>query len=264
MNSISPNSTLHYRYVIAALIIALCIATGFGLSDDPKLVDKISFALTVNSLVLGVVAIGYTFIASNKQEAQLVRLLETNSSISTAASDIRVASTEIKDHFHELPGRFDQVDRQLEAISQAAFKAPAEGSPQLTTPTEQPETANFKDYFLNLRYIGIASLYLYYRAYVAKKPINQELCDASETLELIFHVGNYQAAEAAGYLKAEFSTKEIMPVLLSEEAIAELQTAGPRLRKILGEDNKLSKMIEAIDKAIPNNLLQPSPPRGAD
>lgn len=79
---------LHYRYAISYLIILVIASIGFGLYDVPNLVDKVSFALTVTSLVLGVVAIIYTFVSANKQDAQLTRLIETNHDISSASIQI--------------------------------------------------------------------------------------------------------------------------------------------------------------------------------
>ena len=46
------NREIHYRYALSYLIILLIMSVGFGLFNVPNLVDKVSFSLTVTSLVL--------------------------------------------------------------------------------------------------------------------------------------------------------------------------------------------------------------------
>jgi len=73
-----PNKELHYRYIVSYLLAAIILLVALAYYNVPDLVDKFSFALTLSSLLLAILAIFYTIISAQKQDSQLTRLVETN------------------------------------------------------------------------------------------------------------------------------------------------------------------------------------------
>jgi hypothetical protein len=257
---VTTNREFHYRYGIAALILALCAAIGFGLYDDPRLVDKVSFALTVNSLVLSVVAIVYSFMASNKQDIQLAKLVETNAQISSAASDISATSKEMNDHLKELPKRLDNVDQHLIELNNAALQTSSAAiNAQLTADDpnrqEAPGGKGFTEYLTELTFAGIGSNYLYYKALVAGQVITPEMCENEHLADYLFQIGNLQAAEASGYLEADYSLEKITPRSMAETAKESIQRFVTKSREIFDADHHHIKTLTAIDEMLPDTAL---------
>lgn len=248
------NRELHYRYGIGALIVALCAAVGFGLVDDSKLVDKVSFALTVNSLVLSVVAIVYSFLASNKQEMQLARLARTNSEISSAASEITQTAREMGAHLKELPDRFDNLGKKISELNLSPLKAGNEEIAAQLNENEPnakvadaPPQATFTEYLTSLTYAGIAATYLYYKALEADSEITPQMTKRDHIPDYSFVVGNVQAVEASGYLKAKYSMKKIAPISMDQGAMQSMAAFVVKSQEMFDEERYLRKAFKAID-----------------
>jgi hypothetical protein len=241
------NRERHYRYAISYLVIALIAAIGFGLFDVPSLVDKTSFALTITSLVLGVVAIIYTFVSASKQDVQLSQLLETNLKISNASTDIQAAALTITEQVGVIPNRLDVLDVKLDSV--------------LSNPNPPPQGDAIPEYTLQdlrrfiseLPVAGIASLYLFHRAKEANVTIDDDLTKKISSVPFHFVFGVLTGAEAAGILKLSYTKGKITPessAPVFEEHIAnEMQ----RVLEILGPERNesLQMLILAIDREIP-------------
>ena len=103
MNS---NREFHYRYIVSYLLVAIILLVALAYYDVPNLVDKFSFALTLSSLLLAVLAIFYTIISAQKQDLQLTKLVETNASLGSAASEITSAARDMRLFAQEAPRHF--------------------------------------------------------------------------------------------------------------------------------------------------------------
>lgn len=260
----SSNATLHYRYAIVGLVLMLALAIGWGFYDDKDFVDKISLALTINSLALGFVAIIYTFLAANKQDAQVTKLIETNQSISSASADIRTTANSMLQNVAVLPSRLDQVDERLRVIAQNALNvpSPAEQEEINKAVREAPKAGegepsatakDFQKYLLDLPYAGIAVLYLFYKAHLASRNIDEDLTTKITGLPFAFHHGLLRGAEASGYLKISYSKNVIGPTELEASIKANMPTYIQGIRKALEneQENRLIKMLDAVDEKLP-------------
>ena len=124
---------LHYRYLISYLISAIILLFALAYFDVPALVDKLSFALTISSLVLAVLAIFYTVVSAQKQDLQLTKLIETNASLNNAANDITSAASEMRTFAREAPQHFQSLRATLDNMSadfDTVRSAPAPEQPQ--------------------------------------------------------------------------------------------------------------------------------------
>lgn len=108
---------LHYRYIMSYFVIALILLVALFYYNVPNLVDKLSFALTLSSLLLAILAIFYTIISSQKQDMQLTKLVETNTSLGTAVDEIKLAAKEIRVFALEAPRHFQVIRSKLDGIA---------------------------------------------------------------------------------------------------------------------------------------------------
>lgn len=255
---------IHYRYAIASLTLAVIVSIGFGLYDVPHLVDKISFALTITSLVLGLVAIIYTFISASKQELQLTKLIETNHDISKASDKIGSAAASLSEQLGTIPPRFDSVEAKLDALSQAALSGPdqsahsqsaanKEGSTDEEAPAPNPTLPEFKRYLSELPFAGMAGLYLIVRAIRRGTVIDQELIEKIGTLTLYYVLGLWHGAEAAGYVKIRYTKGTVIPVSVADVVSENIDEQIRHIIEVLGKDanSTLPTLVEAIDRSIP-------------
>jgi hypothetical protein len=245
---------LHYRYAISYLLMGLIAATGFGLFNVPDLVGKVEFSLTVTSLVVGVVAIVYTFLTANKQDTQLTNLMAANANISTASESIKVAATELAVQVQTLPSRFDSIDAKLQDLKGAAAGLPEKdrGAEMDTEPT----LSDLRKYLVELNYAGMSALYLALRAYRAKIKISEDLLKKAEKYPpFMFVYGLLVGAAGANlvdliYLEGGLQITRIAQVLEThlEEQLTDIKQSvskddpNPVLGRLIG---RIDQMFES-------------------
>ncbi|MFM4705911.1 hypothetical protein [Aeromonas caviae] len=83
---------IHYLYAMSYLISLIVLIISLAYYDVPELVDKFSFALTLSSLLLAVLAIFYTIISANKQDSQFFKIIEATSQLSGVVKNIDSAA----------------------------------------------------------------------------------------------------------------------------------------------------------------------------
>lgn len=206
---------LHYTYGISYLVCVIVALIAFALFDVPNLVDKISFALTIASLVLAVVAIIYTFMAANKQDGQLAKLLETHHSISTAASETRHAATSLLAHVSQLPPRLDSIESKLGALTQPEVAGLA---PALSPDTRLPQLTDkqFQRFLASLPFGAMAVLYGFY--IVQRKGLSLSEEDLTEWApnSSNFAIGVLVALDAMELISLKHHKGEVVPFGISD------------------------------------------------
>jgi uncharacterized membrane protein len=253
------NREIHYRYALSYLIILLIMSVGFGLFNVPNLVDKVSFSLTVTSLVLGVVAIIYTFISANKQDAQLSKLIDTNANMSSAANEIRYAATAITEQVGTIPPRLDLLDEKLSNIprssqtSHSGLAGTANNS--IATDIAMPEYTldQLKKFIVSLPFSGMACLYLFQRAREHTININEKLVARITTIPYLYFIGLLTYADASGLISYTVSEGTITPVSSITVFSDNIVRLVRGVLDYMDEHQKpmLKNMLDAIDRELP-------------
>ncbi|MDF0501572.1 hypothetical protein POK33_12670 [Burkholderia cenocepacia] len=107
------NHEIHYRYWIVILVFLLIVAVTVNWTTQPKFTEYIGNAATLISLVLGVVAIFYSYISNNSLSSSL-------GNISTASESLKGSEIEIKsvlEHSKLLASNHQENIRKLSEIS---------------------------------------------------------------------------------------------------------------------------------------------------
>lgn len=246
---------IHYRYAIGFLVLLAIAIAALGLYDIPNLVDKMSFALTITSLVLGLVAIIYTFLAGSKQDGQLARLIETNVSISQASTQIRDVATTLAGQVSAIPVRLETLGVKIDSLSKQEFKSPdpvkhADNKPPLTR-------QDLKEFVANLPYAGMAVLYAFLLAWNSGKVIAENAFNSGKRIPLFFAFGLLSGAHGAGYLEIKYHKGEIIPVSCHKVLTDSLKELLDEIFKLLGEEE--SATLRSLMKEVEEEF-SPTPP----
>lgn len=206
------NRDLHYVYGISYLVCVIVALIAFALFDVPNLVDKVSFALTVASLVLAVVAIVYTFVAAAKQEGQLAKLLEANNAMSIAAVDVRTAAASLLGQVTNIPPSLDLISKRIDALK--LTERPVESVPSVYSDV-QVSDAQFKAFVAELPFGAMSVLYAFFIASQHDKALTESSMSNWSPLTFNFVFGFLSGVQAIGLIDFKFHNGEIVPVKCS-------------------------------------------------
>lgn len=123
-------------YVIIAALIAIVICLiSIRWYDIPNLAGLISFALTVTSLVISVLAIGYAVISNLSFSQNITTLNNASEEMSTTAKDVSEAAKELKGKIEAIPTKLESMEDKFDQL--ISFRQTFES--QDTTPLSQTE-----------------------------------------------------------------------------------------------------------------------------
>lgn len=238
MNS---SKELHYRYIVSYLLVAIILLIALAYYDVPNLVDKFAFALTLCSLLLAILAIFYTKISAQKQDLQLTRLVETNASlvsaateITSAAQDIRVFAREAPHHFQLLGGKIDTFTAKYETLKSPQLLQ-VEANPDETVLPINIDRAQFRWMFGRLQFDGMAVLYLFERSCSKGKSIEPETFENLTISSLDYAIGILNGLETSGVIEFKIHQSTIIPVKCSDFVSDEITDALASVQRAVGQ-----------------------------
>lgn len=222
---------LHYIYGISYLVVIIVGLIAFALFDVENLVDKISFALTITSLVLAVLAIIYTYIAGGKQESQITTLITTNQAITSASTQIQTAANALLGHVAEIPKGLQDLNDKLNTLSTRdlinvssgkipEIKDTQEGNPggsaDRTSTAASPSGMNSEEdrlykFIGKIPYFGMGMIYSFWRACRTDKGILKEWVDENYAGNFMYMLGILYGARGAGFIEFKIRGTEIIP-----------------------------------------------------
>lgn len=254
------------------------VLLSFRYYEVPNLVEKMSFALTLSSLVLAVLAIFYTVVAAQKQDLQLAKLIETNASLGGAATQIRDAAEDVRlfardapTHFQSLGQKLDQLSssyrtlRSIDSPSAAqqgkdpslklAETPPTVTAANATQSTIAPPTidlGHFRWMFIQMQFGAMAALYLFTKSHGRDRCITAQIVEKVGIGTLPYVVGFLNGMEAAGLLEFKIHNDEIIPVmckdLVKENIRSQIDDLVNIMKKKPPRGTKLEAMVSAIDE----------------
>lgn len=184
---ITGDLTMEEKYKIhASYILCILIAIIIGLAtvkwtEIPKLVDYLTFALSVTSLVLGVLAIVYGFYSTSAFSQSSSALITASHDISKTSTEMTRTTNELASKVDTLPNLINAVGEQVE-ITQGMLKDYGEKPvPQSatnvgdTTPGDTIQSVSVLTTFLNRSSIlGLLILYACLLSLSKARPFNLE------------------------------------------------------------------------------------------
>jgi len=132
------NKNVHYKYAISYLLSIIILLVSLAYYDTPNLVDKFSFALTLSSLLLAILAIFYTIISAHKQDSQFSKIIEATSTLSGSVMDIDKAAKSISSLTNDIPNQFKSINSKIDRMHNS-YKALSETEQALSSQTKETQ-----------------------------------------------------------------------------------------------------------------------------
>lgn len=249
---------LHYRYIVSYLILSIILLVALAYYNVPNLVDKLSFALTLSSLVLAILAIFYTIVSAQKQESQLAKLVETNVNLGNTANDISSAANEMRTFAREAPQHFQKLDNKLDSMN-ANYEVIKLSPAQVQKEEIKSLSSNFKidrpqfvHMFRHLQFSAMAVLYLFTRAYSKSIPIEPEAFDKLDINSFDYAVGVLNGLATTEIISFKIHKGAIVPVSCKDFVSEEIPVSLKRIQSVISQStsDRLQKKILDIDAYI--------------
>jgi len=242
-----PNRELHYKYILSYLCIAIILLLALDYYDTPNLVDKLSFALTLSSLLLAVLAIFYTIISANKQDNQFIRLIETNSELKNSAIEINSVSKEISGMLTKVPKHFENLEAKLDSLSETE---------KLKSDIIPTTEENSKDIVINrnmlmhmisrLQFSAMGVIFLYSQASKNNKSIDFSLFEQLDLISPKYGIGVLTGFGSVGLIDFKIHQQNIVPIKCDQLLFDELEKMLDAIAGAVDEGNS-ARIKETIN-----------------
>jgi hypothetical protein len=249
---------IHAFYILLILVSIIICLISVKWSDIPGLVGYITFALTVSSLSLAVLAIIYSIYSNSTLSQNVVSLERASRDVSDTAKIINEVTTGLALKVEAIPPLIETVGARVEHTHQlieGMSKKPSEKD-SIQSTTAQGINNKFEDAILLFSISGVLSLYacsLALNKAVAFKLT--ELCEKTKFLNPMYMHGFLVAVSSFGALGFTVE-KDILNVIDINESLNPL--IKPRVDQIIEteKDEKTkeltNQMLEAIEKYFSN------------
>lgn len=249
------NREIHYRYAISYLFVAIISLLALAYYNVPNLVDKLSFALTLSSLLLAVLAIFYTIISSTKQDHQFLKLNETQSELKTSAIEIKNVSKNLNKFFSDVPQHFEKLDVKIDSLADMYTSPPPDPSSSDAI-DESIEITEIKiDNFLlskmimKLQYPAMGVLYLFTQSYLKGENIEFSIFEELNIHSYEYGIGVLNGLQTTSLVGFKIHQDSIIPTRCNRLLCDELKNNLVGIQKVIDDKNRLAlkNMIQSID-----------------
>ena len=203
----SEKAKIHVTYVIGLLLIVIVLLVTVQWGSIPGLVSYISFALTVTSLLLAALAIGYSIYSNNSLSMVLSRLTASSDDINESSTSIAAAATRLGEQIGDIPQLIEGVGKRVEE-THLLLKEYSDRASQVPTDTKTPPAPQRapEGFVQRSSILGLCALYACYKAYTKKIPFDLgKLSIAAPGLKREYSFGFLVASIAAGVFAGKSS-----------------------------------------------------------
>ena len=143
----NDNTKIHVKYIIGILLAVIIALVAFQWHDIPKLVELITFALTVTSLVLAILAIAYAVYSNSTFTQNISALNQASNDLSVASKDITSVTKDLKVKVESIPTKLESVEDKVDRLillGQAADSSETRGP----NPHEKAAATDIAGFFI--------------------------------------------------------------------------------------------------------------------
>lgn len=164
----TTNEGIHYKYWIGILVFLIVLVISLAWADIPGLVDKLSFALTISSVILALLAIYFTVNFNSLFSNNINTFLNLHQNIEKSSQKLIAATQDLNVKLDSMPQAIQGVDQKIDRV----HKMLEEGLPSaakiqvaaVELNTKQKEfdwtEDRLKYMFVNANYSGMLVMYL--------------------------------------------------------------------------------------------------------
>jgi hypothetical protein len=208
---------IHAFYILAILIAIIVILVTVKWSQVPNLSQLITFALTLSSLILAVLAIGYA-VHSNTSFLQTTwKLNDATRGISDTAKEISVAANDLTVKIAAIPSRLESMEAKVEQ-THVLLQSYSERQ-EIKPPSEEEKRAVSEIVNLFVKRVppnGLLILYAYSLSYSKRIPFDpEELFSSLENIGGEYALGFIVATKCTGLVSTTYVSRRIDNLLTS-------------------------------------------------
>lgn len=206
---------IHAAYVLTILIAIIVLLITVRWSQIPQLAALITFALTLSSLILALLAIGYAVYSNSSISENISTLNNASKDVSITARTISEAANDLSRKIEIIPSRLESVELKVDRMLVA--QTPAQDT---TPPTQEEKAAALAIIPQFIDRISLFALVVLYACSIASRknvPIN--------VLELSKHL-DYSIDMVVIVLNATYATglvnRQVVDNMLTDLEVSEL------------------------------------------
>ncbi len=194
-------SKTHFYYVVSILLttIILLITAKFG--SDQNLVNYISFALTLTSLILALVSIIYSFYSNSSFSENISTLNNATTSMTQTSAKLMDITALLNNKLDELPVLIKGIEGKIDVTYEYLEKSYTGGqSPTNTVELQTLFANNVVGYFMtNTSVSGLLLLYALTLSETFSKPFQlADICEKVDVFEIQYCYGFIIASSSFG------------------------------------------------------------------
>jgi hypothetical protein len=249
---------IHACYILGILLAIIVILVTVQWSGIPNLAEKISFALTLASLILAALAIGYAVYSNSSLSQTISTLNNVSTNVSNTAKGIAQAATDLAQKIETIPSKLESMEGKVDQtnilIQQYSEKnallqqVPEKTDDHPKTEEEKQAVNEIIDLFLsNCSINGLLILHACSISHSKKLSFNlEQLFSGFKFIQVPYAQGFLVAASSAGLLNFTLS-KGIWNILSINEKLD--KGIRPELDK-RGKDEDMHDIKEGMEADI--------------
>lgn len=193
---------IHASYILSILLTIIIVLMAVRWVEIPKLVELITFALTLTSLVLALLAIVYAVYSNTSFSQNITTLNNASREISGTAESINHAAEDLAKKIEAIPSRLASMEVKVEQTNVLLKQYSERQNVQPLNKEEEKAASEIADVFLErIALMGLFFLYAYSIAHTKNKPLNMvELSSILEFPSDDYAAGVLTATSAAGLI----------------------------------------------------------------
>ena len=259
--------SLHYKYWIGILIFIIVLIVSAKWSNIENLADKISFALTISSVILALLAIYFTINFNSLFSNNIVTFLNLNNHIDETAKNLAHAAGELNIKLNNIPDSIRILHEKIDTFKTDILNSGA-SSNEITKNRDTGineniikwDKENINIFFKTLNFSGMVILYLIAKCSWKDVKINTaDFEDKLSTISLQFLIGFSTACSSINLFNVEYVKGTMLITYCdsylqkhAEEMLSAVITVLEKYPKREQNVNNMKKAKEEIDAFVAN------------
>lgn len=198
---------IHSFYILTILITIIIVLISVKWGEIENLVDLISFALTISSLILAILAIIYAVYSNNSFSSNITKLDISSEKINNSATIVSNLSNILLEKIEQIPTILNSIEEKTDATQLLISKL---NFPNFTTTQEDsfdPNKVDLENFVYQNSISGQTLLYILYQSLINKKEFNlKEICD-KYTLGYDYYYGFFVSVQTLKIVKTNLDYK---------------------------------------------------------
>lgn len=203
-------------FILSSIIVAL-VTVNWG--TIPRLPELITFALTVTSLVLALLAIVYAYVSNSSFYRTIGELTSAATEVMASAADVRDATDKLNSSISPLPILITHVSQRVEETNALVREYSAKQISTAVIPSKDagPDKDSIEHSLTTSSLYGLFALYLVEQAFSHNKTIDLNKIGEELAIAPMYLHGYVVATSAMGLFQLLGGIGDLKPTQINED-----------------------------------------------